>query len=93
MTGHDVGRKLLAGPEELSAFCPGPTQLGNSAIHGFCHPGHGVQVLFALLLQLAILEPFVERLGVHELLVPFAHQRVEVVRRVLLLSQLLFPPL
>ena len=74
---------MLGGSEDLPPLCARPPQLRNSATHGLRHATHGICVLLALLLQLAVLEPLVERPGVHELLVPLAH-RVEAVGGVLL---------
>ena len=68
----------------LAAAPRRPTGAGDSAVDRLRHPAHGVGVLLALPFQLPVLEPFVERSGVHELLVPLAHQRVEVVGGVLL---------
>ena len=62
----------------------GPAQLRHPAADRLGHPAHGIGVLLALPLQLPVLEPLVERPGVHELLVALAHHGVEVVRRVLL---------
>ena len=75
---------LLAGSEHLPPLRAGPPELGDPSVDRLGHSAHGVGVLLALPLQLTILEPFVERLGVHELLVALAHQRVEVVGGVLL---------
>ena len=76
--------QLLRGSEHLPPLRAGPPELGDSAVDRLRHPAHGVGVLLALPFQLPVLEPFVERSGVHELLVPLAHQRVEVVGGVLL---------
>ena len=76
--------QLLRGSEHLPPLRAGSPELGDSAVESLRHPAHGVGVLLALPFQLPVLEPLVERSGVHELLVPLAHQRVQVVSGVLL---------
>ena len=64
---HGVPHRLIARSQHLPSLRARPTQLWNSAVHGFRHSAHGVGVLLALLLQPAIREPFVECLGVKHL--------------------------
>ena len=58
---------LLGGSEDLPPLRAGPPELGDPAVDRLGHSAHGVGVLLALPLQLTILEPFVERLGVKHL--------------------------
>ena len=76
--------QLLRGSEHLPPLRAGPPELGDVTVDRLRHPAHGVGVLLALPFQLPVLEPLIERSGVHDLLVPPAHQRVEVVGGVLL---------